>query len=88
MPNIEFHPWSEDAQNLIDLPTPTHRNVPEWYRKQPAYVNKEEFLKKGVSGSTIKKCMDSTYYLRVPFVFEYGLKYNESTRYKFSHKWS
>lgn len=57
MPNIEFHPWSEDAQNLIDLPTPTSRNVPEWYRKQPAYVNKEEFLKKGVSGSTIKKCM-------------------------------
>jgi hypothetical protein len=57
MPNIEFHPWSDDAEGLIDKPTPTHRNVPEWYRKQPAYVNKEDFLKKGISGSTIKKCM-------------------------------
>jgi hypothetical protein len=51
MPNIEFHPWNNDAEGLIDKPTPTHRNVPDWYRKQPAYVNKEDFLKKGVSGS-------------------------------------
>jgi hypothetical protein len=57
MPNIEFHPWSENSQNFVDLPTPTSKNVPEWYRKQPAYVNKDEFLKRGVSGSTIKKCM-------------------------------
>ena len=57
MPIIEFHPWNDDAENLIDKPTPTHRSVPEWYRQQPAYVNKEEFLKRGVSGSTVKKCM-------------------------------
>jgi hypothetical protein len=57
MPNIEFHPWSEDSELLVNKPTPTKQNVPDWYRKQPSYVNKDEFLKKGVSGSTIKKCM-------------------------------
>ena len=31
MPNIEFHPWSDDAEGLIVRPTPTHRNVTEWF---------------------------------------------------------
>lgn len=57
MPYIEFHPWSDDAELLVNKPTPTKQNVPDWYRKQPSYVNKDEFLKKGISGSTIKKCM-------------------------------
>lgn len=57
MLQIEFYPFSEESMHISDTPSQAKHNVPEWYRKHPSYHEKESFLKKGLSGATIKKCM-------------------------------
>lgn len=56
MSKIKFYPFNKDV-DFAPLPTPASKNVPEWYKNQPAYINEEEALKKGFSASTVKRCM-------------------------------
>jgi len=53
---VRFYPFSKET-DFAPAPEPASKVVPEWYRKQPAYINEDEALKKGFSASTVKRCM-------------------------------
>lgn len=58
MTNIKFYPFSQETIDMSPAPTPASKNIPQWYKRQPAYGgNEEEFIKRGFSGSTVKRCM-------------------------------
>lgn len=58
MSKVKFYPFSQETIDIAPLPTPASKNIPDWYKKQPAYGgNEEEFLKRGFTASTVKRCM-------------------------------
>lgn len=58
MAKIRFYPFSQETIDMSPAPTPSSKNIPQWYKKQPAYGGDEEqFLKRGMSASTVKRCM-------------------------------
>jgi hypothetical protein len=55
---IKFYPFSKESYAISPEPTPASKNIPEWYKKQPAYgVPEEDQIRLGGSASTIKRCM-------------------------------
>ena len=55
---IKFYPFSEETRSVFPEPTPSSKNIPEWYKRQPAYgVPEEGQMKVGSSASTVKRCM-------------------------------
>jgi hypothetical protein len=55
---IKFYPFSKESSAISPEPTPASKNIPEWYKKQPAYgVPEEEQVRLGGSASTVKRCM-------------------------------
>lgn len=58
MKKISFYPFSQETIDMSPPPTPASKNIPDWYKKQPAYGGDEEkALKGGHSTSTVKRCM-------------------------------
>ena len=58
MAKVKFYPFNQETIDMSPEPTPASKNIPQWYKKQPAYGGDEEqFLKKGTSSSTVKRCM-------------------------------
>jgi hypothetical protein len=58
MAKVKFYPFNQETIDMSPKPTPASKNIPQWYKKQPAYGGDEEqFLKKGASSSTVKRCM-------------------------------
>lgn len=58
MAKIRFYPFSQETVSIAPEPTPASKNMPSWYKKQPAYgANEEASLQKGFSASTVKRCM-------------------------------
>jgi hypothetical protein len=59
MAKIRFYPFSKETQAMSPAPTPASKNIPDWYKKQPAYgaSDEEQMLKTGGSASTVKRCM-------------------------------
>lgn len=56
--NIEFTLIDESLQYTAEFPSPAEKNLPQWYKKMPSFINNEK--KYGPSGNpelTIKKCM-------------------------------
>lgn len=73
MANIRFYPFSEETIDITKPPTPAYKEVPDWYKKQPGYAgDQNQFLARGHSSSTIKRCMpiydvlSSGYFLYFP----------------------
>jgi hypothetical protein len=74
MAKIKFYPFSQESKALAPEPTPASKNIPEWYKRQPAYgaPEEEQMLKRGGTGSTVKRCMpifdiiNSGYIIYVP----------------------
>lgn len=55
---IKFYPFSKESHAISPEPTPASKNIPDWYKKQPAYgVPEEDQIRIGGSASTIKRCM-------------------------------
>lgn len=59
MAKIRFYPFSKETMAISPAPTPASKNIPEWYKKQPAYGGNDEemMIKSGGSTSTIKRCL-------------------------------
>jgi hypothetical protein len=53
---VKIYPFSKDTE-FAPEPEPASKVVPDWYRKQPSYMNEEQALKGGFSASTVKRCM-------------------------------
>jgi hypothetical protein len=59
MNEIKFYPFSEKTSMFAPQPAPAAKFIPEWYKKQPAFIGDEtkDFVSKGGSSGTIKRCM-------------------------------
>jgi len=55
---IKFYPFSKETAAITPEPTPASKNIPTWYKKQPAYGDDEEkIMRLGGSASTVKRCI-------------------------------
>ena len=54
---IKFYPFSEETTFFAPEPKPASKFVPEWYKRQPATVDEEEGIKRGMYNGTVKKCL-------------------------------
>jgi hypothetical protein len=66
--NIYFYPFNERTAMFAPKPIPASKALPEWYKSQPATLNEEEFIAKGMSSSTIKRCMPIFDYITAGYV--------------------
>lgn len=57
MPIIKFHQFSDKTSEFAQPPTPSAKNLPEWYKTQPALAPGKTNMAQGELASTIKKCM-------------------------------
>ena len=57
MPTISFYPFDEETSLFTPEPEPASKNVPDWYKKQPAEIKMATSYEYGQVGSTVKKCM-------------------------------
>jgi hypothetical protein len=58
MANIKFYPFNQETVDFTPKPQPAYKDLPDWYKLQPGYAGDEKnFLSKGMSSSTIKRCM-------------------------------
>lgn len=57
MPKVKFYQYSENTSAYADMPQPSSKFVPDWYKKQRGSINDEETLSKGYATATVKKCM-------------------------------
>lgn len=57
MPTIKFLPFNEQTAAFAPAPEPASKFLPEWYKKQPAYMDEMPALRSGGTTSTIKRCM-------------------------------
>ena len=64
---IKFQPFSIQAENLFDHPTPAVKNIPSWYKNQKLYSNGESDYvkanKKSEFKATFKLCTPSKCFL-------------------------
>lgn len=69
---INFIPKTEFVPAYAPMPEPMSKNLPEWWRKQPAYTTGSREIKNGQANETIKKCpgiqdlLFSGYMLKTP----------------------
>lgn len=56
MPKIKFLPANGQMLNIAPNPEPAIKNIPEWYKKQPSFINSDPSFKQGGYHSTVKKC--------------------------------
>lgn len=54
MNKITFTPAFPELKNVVPLPEPATKNVPNWYKEQPAKIDNE--IQNGVMKLTVKKC--------------------------------
>lgn len=66
--NIYFYPFSERTLAFAPKPIPASKALPEWYKSQPASLNEEELIPKGLMSSTIKRCMPIFDYITAGYV--------------------
>ena len=57
MNKISFYPFSDKTLSFAPAPIPATKGVPDWYKKQPGTLDESQFIKQGVSSSTVKRCM-------------------------------
>jgi hypothetical protein len=59
MNKIKFYPFNEKTAMFAPPPEPSLKFIPDWYKKQPAFIGNEnkDFIAKGGSSGTIKRCM-------------------------------
>jgi hypothetical protein len=56
MPKIKFLPANGQILNVAPIPEPASKNIPEWWKKQPSFMNNDASFKQGGYQSTVKKC--------------------------------
>lgn len=57
MKKIKFYPFNDSTEVFAEPPSPASKMLPEWYKKQPAFVKSGLEYTNGEVDSTIKKCM-------------------------------
>jgi len=57
MKKIKFHSIDQNSFSFIPKPVPSNNLIPEWYKQQESFFEKDKNLAYGNSGATIKKCM-------------------------------
>lgn len=70
MPTIKFYPFDRDTTKFTPEPEPASRNLPEWYKKQPAEIKMATSYQMGQVGSTVKKCMPIFDAMTAGYVFK------------------
>jgi len=68
MKKISFYPFSEKTTFFSPEPVSASKSIPDWYKKQPGTVDEENFLKRGQSSSTIKRCMPIFDYITAGYI--------------------
>ena len=72
MKSIRFVAAYPDISMAFPQPVPATKEVPDWYRKQPSYLNNDPGIFNGQMRLTVKKCqavfdsMSAGYILRMP----------------------
>jgi hypothetical protein len=56
MPKIKFLPANGQILNIAPIPEPMSKNIPEWWKKQPSFLNNNQNLINGSYQYTVKKC--------------------------------
>lgn len=68
MNKISFYPFSDKTSQFAPKPVPGTKLVPEWYKRQPGTIDEPNFIKKGVTSSTIKRCMPIFDYMTAGYI--------------------
>jgi hypothetical protein len=68
MNKISFYPFSDKTSQFAPKPIPATKSVPEWYKKQPGTIDESNFIKQGMTSSTIKRCMPIFDYMTAGYI--------------------
>jgi hypothetical protein len=58
---IDFIPWDNLTDNVLEIPEPATKNIPEWYKKMPLFLGNDKKhgiapSGKGAANTTMKSC--------------------------------
>lgn len=96
---IEFVPADKTTNNVLNIPEPANRNIPEWYKNMPQYIDKNDkkrhlsALNKDAPNTTMKSCspfLDALtfgYIWSSPADIEFRRDFDESGRVRYSFSW-